>query len=219
MIQHVYERAARAELLDRVVVACDDRRIYDAVRAFGGEAAMTRTDHRTGTDRIAEAAQGMDAEVVVNVQGDEPLLDPRDIDLATRALMDDPTCLMATLCTSITASEDLDDPACVKVVLDLNGFALYFSRALVPYCRNVQAIAEQPVYRHIGLYAYRRSFLFTYASLPPTPLQIAEGLEQLKVLEHGYKIRCVETDRDSIGVDTERDLERVRALFRAGAVH
>lgn len=213
MIQHVYERAASAESLSRVLVACDDERIRAAVEAFGGEAVMTRPDHSSGTDRVAEAVREVDAEVVVNIQGDEPLIDPEDIDLAVRPLAEDPACVMATLVTPITEECDLEDSACVKAVLDLSGHALYFSRSLVPFCRGAKAITEQTVYRHVGLYAYRKGFLLTYASLAPTPLQQAESLEQLRVLEHGYRIRCVETPRESIGVDTERDLERVRALL------
>jgi len=213
MIQHVYERACLASSVSGVIVACDDERILEAVHAFGGRAVMTRTDHRSGTDRVAEAARAVEAEIIVNLQGDEPLIDPDDIDLAVSPLREDPECLMSTLVTPIIRSDELDDPACVKAVVDQRGYALYFSRAQVPYCRAVQAIAEQVVFKHIGLYAYRREFLFRYTALPPTPLQTAESLEQLKVLENGYRIRCVRTDRDSIGVDTEKDLERVRELI------
>jgi 3-deoxy-manno-octulosonate cytidylyltransferase (CMP-KDO synthetase) len=213
MIQHVYERASSAGSLSRVLVACDDERIRAAVEAFGGEVVMTRPDHPSGTDRIAEAVHAVDAEVVVNIQGDEPLIEPEDIDLAVQPLADDPACVMATLVTPIRDVCDLEDPACVKAVLDLSGHALYFSRSLVPFCRGAQPIVEQTIYRHVGLYAYRKSFLVTYATLPPTPLQRAESLEQLRVLEHGYRIRCIETPRESIGVDTESDLERVRALL------
>lgn len=213
MIQHVYERCTQARTLQRVLVACDDQRILDAVTAFGGEAAMTREDHPSGTDRIAEVAAGLDADVIVNIQGDEPLIEPTDVDLAVEPLLADAECLMSTLVTPIVRPEDLDDPACVKAVVDARGNALYFSRSRIPYCRTVEAITEQTVYKHIGLYAFRRTFLLTYAALPVTPLQKAESLEQLKVLEHGYRIHCVETPRDSIGIDTPEDLERARALM------
>jgi 3-deoxy-manno-octulosonate cytidylyltransferase (CMP-KDO synthetase) len=215
MIEHVYRRASEARSLSRVLVACDDERIRAAVEAFGGEAVMTRPDHPSGTDRIAEAVRDTEADVVVNIQGDEPLIDPEDIDLAVRPLAEDPSCPMSTLITPIREARDLADPSCVKAVVDLKGWALYFSRSLVPYPRAAEAIAEQPIYRHIGLYAYRKDFLLLYATLPSTPLQRAESLEQLRVLEHGYRIRCVETPRESIGVDTEEDLARVRMLMES----
>ncbi len=215
MVQHVYERALGAASLSRVLVACDDARIEEAVRSFGGEAVMTRPDHPSGTDRIAEAVRALEAEIVVNIQGDEPLIDPEDIDLAVAPLAEDPSRVMATLVTPIREARDLDDPACVKAVVDLAGDALYFSRSMVPFCRTLRPIAEQPVYRHIGLYAYRKEFLLTYAALPASPLQQAESLEQLRVLEHGYRIRCVLTPRESIGVDTEEDLACVRALLES----
>lgn len=215
MVQHVYERAMAASSISEVIVACDDPQIAEAVQAFGGAARITSPDHASGTDRIAEVARDLDADIVVNVQGDEPMLDPRDIDLAVEGLIEDEGWSMSTLITPITLPEDLDDPACVKAVVDPRGRALYFSRSRIPYCRDIRPMVDHPVYKHVGLYAFRRPFLLEYATWPPTPLQIAEGLEQLRVLENGYAIRCVPTPRHSIGVDTEADLERVRALLAA----
>lgn len=210
MIQHVYERAALAAGLSSVLVACDDARILDAVLAFGGNAVLTDPDHPSGTDRIAEAVAGLACDAVVNIQGDEPLIDPCDIDLVLSPLAGDPACAMATLMTPIREECDLHDPSCVKVVVDRAGWALYFSRSLIPHPRNP---IGTPTYRHIGIYAYRRDFLLAYPRLEPTPLSRTESLEQLRALEHGYRIRCVETPRESIGVDTEEDLARVRALL------
>ncbi len=210
MIQWVYERASRAEHLARVIVATDDERILRTVRDFGGEAALTAKDHPSGTDRIAEVAAKLDAQVIVNVQGDEPLIDPRAIDLAVEPFLRGEDVVMTTLMCPIRA-EELDDPHTVKVVVDQQGFALYFSRAAIPSTRSGRAPLEL-VRKHIGLYAYTREFLLRYAALPPTPLMQAEQLEQLKVLEHGFRIRVLETELESIGVDTAEDLERVRRI-------
>ena len=212
MIRHVYERAAEARSLAAVVVATDDRRVLDAVRAFGGEAVMTSPDHPNGTSRAEEAmrlfaASHWQADAVVNVQGDEPLLDPAMIDEAADALSD-PDVRFATLCHPM-AEADYNNPNAVKVVLDIRGDALYFSRSLIPCLRNAPRV---PVYHHIGLYACTADFLRRYAELPMTPLAEAESLEQLKALEHGYKIR-VKVTRCAVpggGVDTPEDLERVR---------
>lgn len=210
MIQRVYQRAARASCLDGLIVATDDERILNEVRRFGGNAVMTSVHHRTGTDRIAEAVSKMDADIVVNVQGDEPLLDPRCIDQVVAPLVEDPTLPMSTLRTPLTNPEDVQDPNFVKVVVDKNDYALYFSRYPIPYARSAELAA--PHYLHIGLYAYRRDFLLTYASLPSTPLERSEALEQLRALEHGYRIKVPLTEWDSISVDTPEDLERVRRL-------
>lgn len=210
MIRRVYQRAARASCLDGLIVATDDERILNEVRRFGGSAVMTSVHHRTGTDRIAEAVSKMDADIVVNVQGDEPLLDPRCIDQVVAPLIEDPTLPMSTLRTPLTNPEDVQDPNFVKVVVDKNEYALYFSRYPIPYARSAELAA--PHYLHIGLYAYRRDFLLTYASLPSTPLERSEALEQLRALEHGYRIKVPLTEWDSISVDTPEDLERVRRL-------
>jgi 3-deoxy-manno-octulosonate cytidylyltransferase (CMP-KDO synthetase) len=211
MIEHVYRRAAASPLVSRVIVATDDLRIATAVTAFGGEVRLTRADHATGTDRLAEVATTLTPEIIVNVQGDEPLLDSRAIEEAVAPLAD-PSILMTTLCRRIDTPSDLADPNVVKVVRDRAGFALYFSRAAVPHARDPRG-GWPPLFRHIGLYAYRRSTLLVLASLEPTPLERAEALEQLRALEHGIRIKTVETSYDSIGVDTPSDLEQVRRLL------
>jgi len=212
MIQHVYERARQARLLEEVIVATDDERIRAAVEGFGGKVAMTRSDHPTGTDRLAEVAGGLDVEIVCNVQGDEPLIDPGAIDAAIQPLLDDPSIPMSTLMAPITEERDLNDPNCVKMVVDRDGFALYFSRSLIPYPRDGRT-EGRTFYYHPGLYVYRREFLLTYAALPPAPLEQIESLEQLRALENGYRIKCVETGYRPVAVDTPEDLERVRALM------
>jgi 3-deoxy-manno-octulosonate cytidylyltransferase (CMP-KDO synthetase) len=214
MIEHVYRRAASCAGIDQVIVATDDARIADAVRAFGGEVRLTRADHPSGTDRLAEVAATLDCDIVVNVQGDEPLIDPRAIAQALAPFGGDPSLQISTLCHRLHDPADLADPNVVKVVVDRAGFALYFSRAPIPHVRDG---GWPPLFKHIGLYAYRRSALLVLASLDPTPLERAEALEQLRALEHGIRIRAVETDYDSIGVDTPADLERVRRLLAAPA--
>lgn len=212
MIQHVYERASRARTLQRVLVATDDRRIFDAVAAFGGQAVMTRADHPTGTDRIAEAVARLDVDLVVNIQGDEPLIEPEVIDAAAAPLIEDPSIPISTLMSRVTDPSDLDNPNVVKLVVDRQGFALYFSRARIPYVRD-PGVLDVTYYYHPGLYVYRKDFLLTYASLPPTPLEQAEKLEQLRALEHGYRIKVVETTHRPVGVDTPEDLEQVKRLL------
>jgi 3-deoxy-manno-octulosonate cytidylyltransferase (CMP-KDO synthetase) len=214
MIEHVYRRAEQARLVEAVLVATDDERIVQAVRAFGGHVVLTRTDHATGTDRLAEVAGQLAGEIIVNVQGDEPMIDPASIDAAIAPLAASPQVLIATLRRRIDDEADLDNPSVVKVVVDRDGFALYFTRARVPFVRPGHA--EPITWRHIGLYVYRREFLLRLSSLPQTPLERAEGLEQLRALEHGYRICTVETTGDAIGVDTPEDLERVRRLVGAG---
>ena len=212
MIQHVYERASEARSLERVVVATDDERILRAVTGFGGEAVMTSADHPTGTDRLAEAAAELDVDVVVNVQGDEPLIEPQVIDAAAAPLIEDPSIPMGTIMSRITEPADLHDPNVVKVAVDRNGFALYFSRALIPYARE-KSTSDVAYYYHLGLYVYRKDFLLTYASLPPTPLEQTERLEQLRALEHGYRIKVVQTPHPLASVDTPEDLEHIRRLM------
>ncbi len=217
MIQRVWERALRAECLNKVLIATPDEEIFREVQAFGGTAIMTSPDHSSGTDRLAEAAQTLDADIIVNIQGDEPLIDTAAIQAATSpfthssqlsTLNSDPR-MSSLMCPCPT--EDLDNPACVKVVCDLAGSALYFSRSRIPYPRATAAGSR--VMQHIGLYAYRRDFLLEFAKLSPTPLEQAESLEQLRALEHGYSIRMVEIAEAPLSVDTPEDLERVRALF------
>ena len=209
----MYTRARRSKSVSRVIVATDDLRIATAVIEFGGEVKLTRADHPSGTDRLAEVAAKLDCDVVVNVQGDLPLIDPGAIDEVV-APFSDPGVLITTLYRRITDSAELRDPNIVKIAIDRGGFALYFSRAPIPYVRDPRG-GWPPMYRHIGLYAYRRSALMVFASLEPTPLERAEALEQLRALEHGIRIKTVETAYDSVEVDTPEDLEHVRRLLAA----
>ena len=218
MIEHVYRRASAARGVGDVIVATDDERIAQAVRAFGGTVRMTRADHRTGTDRLAEAATALSCDILVNVQGDLPLLDPSMIEDAVAPLVADETLPVATLCTPIRNDADFRNPNIVKVVRDKHGNALYFSRAPIPFVRDAEGgTSYQRAYKHLGLYAYRREFVRVFAALAPTPLEIAESLEQLRALENGYRIRAVVTNVESIEVDTPEDLERVRRLVTAAA--
>ena len=214
MLQRVVEGARGAKRLREVIVATDDARIAEACAKFGARAVMTRADHPTGTDRIAEVAASLADEIVVNVQGDEPLIEGFVIDAAVSALLETPEAPMATV-VHRAEPEALDDPNRVKVVLDRAGFALYFSRASIPHRRDG---AAAPVWQHVGLYAYRRAFLARYVALPPTPLELAEALEQLRALEHGYRIRAaiVEGWR-SVPVDVPADVARVEALLARSA--
>ncbi len=215
MIEHVYRRAAASPLVDAVVVATDDERIRSAVEAFGGVAWMTRADHPSGSDRLAEVASGLSCDLVVNVQGDEPLLEPSMIAEAIAPLAADPSLPMGTLCRAIGEPGEASNPNIVKVVRDARGFALYFSRAPIPFWRSPGPDGAPVAFKHVGLYVYRREFLLEFARLRPTPLEQAESLEQLRALEHGYRIAVVETAYDSVGVDTPDDLERVRRLVGA----
>lgn len=222
LIQWVHERARTARSIHRLLVATDDERVAEAVRGFGGEAVMTSTAHASGTDRLAEAVRGTDASLVVNVQGDEPLVDPAGIDAAVGALEEDPDLPIATLSLPFRDLEEMLDPAAVKVVTDSEGYALYFSRSPIPHVRGTadpraaaaMAVARGLARKHVGLYAYRRAALERFASLPPSPLEEAEGLEQLRALHHGMRIRVVPLSGESPpAVDTREDLERVRALL------
>ena len=211
MICRVLERASRAQKPEKVIVATDDQRIYDAVRAEGGEAILTRADHPTGTDRLAEVAEAYpEVDLIVNVQGDEPLIEPSVIDDLIAPFEMDENLPMATVMTRMDDAAEQLNPNNVKVIVDKLGYALYFSRSLVPYPRA----AAGPVYKHIGIYAYRRDFLLRYARLEPTPLERAESLEQLRVLENGYGIRVLETDCRFVGVDTPEDLALVNKIYR-----
>ena len=211
MIEHVYRRAATTPGVDAVIVATDDERIAAVVNGFGGVVQMTRSTHQTGTDRIAEVAESLECDIIVNVQGDLPLIEPEMIAQAIAPLDLDPNVQMSTLRRPITDASERNNPNVVKVAVDLNGDALYFSRSPLPYLRGTG-----PTFKHIGLYAYRRRFLLTLTSLPQTPLEKAESLEQLRALEHGFRIRTVETLHESVEVDTPEDLERVRRLIAVG---
>ena len=220
MIEHVYRRAADAQGVDAVVVATDDQRIADAVRAFGGVVRMTHATHRTGTDRIAEVAAELSCDIVVNVQGDEPLIDPSMIAAVVEPLRGDSSIVMTTARRKLTDPDDFRNQHVVKVVTDRRGDALYFSRAPIPGGGDVVPAGAAssppaggtPAFIHVGLYAFRRDFLLHFAALPQTPLEVAESLEQLRALEHGFRIRTVVTEHHSIGVDTPQDLERARRL-------
>lgn len=217
MVEHVYRRVAAATTVDTVLVATDDVRVAQAVTAFGGEVRMTRADHPSGTDRVAEVAAGLDHDLIVNVQADEPLIEPAMIDLAVAACRDDPDVLMSTLRVPLRGEEDWLASDVVKVAVDQAGYALFFTRAAIGRSRDAGAGVPASVAKHIGLYVYRRPFLQILSRLAPTPLERAERLEQLRVLEHGYRILTAVTEHDAIGVDTPADLEHVRRLVAAGA--
>lgn len=213
LLEHVYDRVTMARYLSCVIVATDDRRIAEEARRFGARVSMTRPDHPSGTDRCAEVASAFeDAELVVNIQGDEPLIDPAAIDSAVLPLLEESAIPMGTLKKRIEDPREVHDPNVVKVVTDRFENAVYFSRATIPYTRDEHAPVH---YKHIGLYVYRRNFLMRYPDLPVGPLEKAEKLEQLRALENGFDIRVVETDYESFGVDTPADLERVRLLMEA----
>ncbi len=210
MIQHVVERARRARGVQRVVVATDDARVIDAVRSFGGEAEMTSSECRSGTDRVAELARRIDADMFINVQGDEPMLEPLAIEEIAQLLRQGVT--IATLCRPAQDGESLDDPGTAKVVLDQKGDALYFSRAPIPFYRDGRPKTAL-TFIHVGIYGFQREVLFAFAALPEGRLEKAERLEQLRALEHGLKVRVLPTPYVSVSVDTQEDLARVRELF------
>ncbi|MBI4383186.1 MAG: 3-deoxy-manno-octulosonate cytidylyltransferase [Nitrospinae bacterium] len=225
MVQWVVEKAKAASLISSVIVATDDRRIYDAVRAFGGEAAMTSGGHPTGTDRVAEVAASLDCDIVVNVQGDEPLIPPENIDLAVQPLLKDPALKVSTLMMRIEDPEEIFNPNVVKVVVDDRGFALYFSRAPIPFNRDgwsgvypgkldrLSKTGFHNAYKHIGLYAYAKSFLMEFSRLRPSSLETIERLEQLRILSNGIPIKATETRKSSVGVDCPEDLVKVERLL------
>ncbi len=212
MICRVYERAKAAKSVAEVFVATDDERILQAVEKNFGKAIMTRADHKTGTDRLAEVAEKFsDVEVIVNVQGDEPLIEPALIDELVAEFVKDKNLQMATVATELSDADEMKNPNNVKVVLDKNNDALYFSRSLIPYPRNA---GKAKVFKHIGIYAYRRNFLLNYAKMEPTPLEQSESLEQLRALENGFKIRVIKSSCRFVGVDTEEDLKLVNEIYR-----
>jgi 3-deoxy-manno-octulosonate cytidylyltransferase (CMP-KDO synthetase) len=217
LVQHVYERACQARHAAAVIVATDDPRIVAAVKSFGGRVVLTRRDHASGTDRVAEVAAGLDVDLVVNLQGDEPLVEPASLDLLVELLERDPSAGMATLATPLGSREQWHNPNCVKVVCDADGRALYFSRSPIPFVRDGEPdFTARPAWflQHLGLYAYRRGFLLQLARLPPAPLERMEKLEQLRVLALGYTIRVGVVPHASIGVDTPGDYERFVQVYR-----
>jgi 3-deoxy-manno-octulosonate cytidylyltransferase (CMP-KDO synthetase) len=211
MVQWVWEAAKKAKILDELIVACDDRRVEEAVTSFGGVAVFTSKEHPSGTDRICEVVNPLEVKVIVNIQADEPLLEPVMIENVARPLLDEPALNMATLMKKIDDPREQASPNVVKVVTDRHGFALYFSRAVIPYPRDKSV--NVPYYKHIGLYAYSKDFLFTFKNLPEANLEKIEKLEQLRVLEAGFRIKVVETKVSTIGVDTAEDLEKVRRII------
>jgi 3-deoxy-manno-octulosonate cytidylyltransferase (CMP-KDO synthetase) len=220
ILQHVFERAREARYLNQgVIIATDDERIAAAARSFRAPVRLTRSDHLSGTDRVAEVASADSADLIVNIQGDEPLIDPSAIDIAVLAMLDDPESPMGTLKKQIEDPTEIFNPNVVKVVTDRTGRALYFSRSPIPHVREDQeARASKTRYKHIGLYVYRREFLLRYPDLPIGPLERTERLEQLRALENGHSIRVVETEYESFGVDTPEDLARISRLFSASAL-
>lgn len=218
MIQHVYEHARQSQSLVDVLVATDDDRIRRVVEGFGGKVVMTSSRHNSGTDRVAEVAENLDADIVLNIQGDEPLLDPLLIDECVRPFHSDPPPPSATLVKRLHRETSFSDPAVVKVVADLSGRALYFSRSLIPFPRT--KTEDFAVYEHIGIYGYTKASLLKFSSLSPTPLERVEGLEMLRTLEHGIPIQLVETrcQCELVSVDTPADLERVRQIMARLAV-
>lgn len=216
MIQHVYERVRRAARVSRVIVATDDERIAAAVRGFGGEAAMTPSALPSGTDRVAAVARTLSAELIINIQGDEPLMEPAMIDQVAQALQEDAQLPMATLCRRLTAPAEITNPNIVKVICALDGTALYFSRSTIPHARG----AAQPVYwKHLGIYGYRKATLLQLVGLAPTALEQAEQLEQLRALEHGIRIKVLETPHDTIAVDVPDDVPRVEHALAQATTH
>lgn len=211
MIYHVYQRSKKVRYVDDVIVATDDERIKNVVEEFDGKVMMTSKDHKTGTERVAEVARSLDANIVVNVQGDLPMIEPNAIEQAIKPLVEDKNIKMSTLMTKIKNETEYNDPNIAKVVTDKKGFALYFSRSLIPYPSEKEHLK---VYKQIAIYVFRKDFLLDFADMQQTPLEKIESLEQLRALENGIKIKVVETNYDSIGVDTQRDLERVKKKWR-----
>lgn len=214
MIQHVYENVTRSSILDDVIVATDDSKIKKVVEGFGGKAVLTSPDYTTGTDRVAEVARNLDVQVVVNIQGDEPFINPEMINEVAEPLLRDKNILMGTLMHEIKNEEDLSNPNVVKVVTDKSGFALYFSRSLIPYPRRSEG---HRAFEHIGIYSYQKDFLLKFAELKPTPLETSESLEQLRALENGYRIKVVLTKQKyiALSVDTPEDLEKARVFAKS----
>lgn len=213
LIQHVWERAKRATLLDKVIIACDDEKVKEAAKKFGAEVLFTASGHTSGTDRITEVVNPLDCKIVVNIQADEPLIHPSMIDAVVKILQEDKNLCMGTLIKKIKDDEEISDPNVVKVVTDKDNFALYFSRSPIPHRRYHDPNEPVVFYKHIGLYSYTKDFLFTYTNLPPSKLERIEKLEQLRVLENGYRIKTAETNLETIGVDTPEDLEKVKTIL------
>ncbi len=207
MIQRVYESSVKSKYLNTVIVATDDKRIFDCVIGFGGNAIMTSSEHKSGTDRICEAVSKIKADIIVNIQGDEPFIDYKNIDIAVEPLLEDNSINVSTLAVKIKDEKEITDANKVKVVLDKNGFALYFSRSVIPFERDN---VKTDYFKHLGLYVYRKSFLKKYEKWKQTRLEMSEKLEQLRILEHGEKIKVVLTKKDSFSIDTLDDYRRYK---------
>lgn len=214
MVRHVWERARQSMLLDDLIIACDNERVASVAKGFGAKVVLTAKGHHCGTDRIIEVVNPLDVRIVINIQSDEPLIHPMMIDAVAQALLDDSSVSMATIIKRIEGPKDLEDPNVVKAVVDKNNFALYFSRAPIPYFVKESQSAPAVYYKHIGLYGYTKDFLFIYKNLPASNLERAESLEQLRVLEEGFRIKAIETKYDTIGVDTPQDLEKVKQYLQ-----
>jgi 3-deoxy-manno-octulosonate cytidylyltransferase (CMP-KDO synthetase) len=214
MLQHVWERAKEALLLDELIIACDNKEVEEAARNFGAKVVMTSTGHASGSDRISEVINPLEVRIVINIQADEPLIRPTMIDAVARSLQEDPSVSISTLMKKIEDLDEVNDQNVVKVVVDKNNFALYFSRAAIPFCPKNSEVKTPIYYKHIGLYGYTKDFLFRYRNLPLSRLEATEQLEQLRVLEEGYRIKVIETKFDTIGVDTPEDLKKVIALLQ-----
>lgn len=216
LIQHTYEQACRAKMIDKVIVATDSEKVKAACKEFGAECVMTSADHQSGTDRIAEAVAAYDVDIVVNVQGDEPEIDPANIDKLAKLLVDNPKCQMATLVAGFDKKEQLNDPNIVKAVIDKDGCAIYFSRSLIPYDRSAGGAGDMKNYlRHLGIYAYRKGFLNTITKLPQTNLEKIEKLEQLRAIENSYRILTAKVEHTCDGIDTA---EQYRAFVRRNKI-
>ena len=214
MIQHVWERGKESLLLDDLIIACDDERVAAVAKEFGAKVVLTAKAHASGTDRIIEVVNPLDVKIIINIQGDEPLIHPTMIDAVARALLDDSSISMATIMKNIEDERVINDPNVVKVVIDKNNFALYFSRSPIPFHAKDSEIRLPVYFKHTGLYGYTKDFLFTYKNLPVSYLERVERLEQLRVLEEGLRIKVVETKYDTIGVDTPEDLEKVKQYLQ-----
>ena len=214
MIQHVWERAKQAAVLDDLIIACDDERVARVVEESGAKVTFTAKAHASGTDRICEVINPLDVKIVINIQGDEALIHPTMIDAVARALLDDSSISMATVMKNIEEPRAINDPNVVKVVIDKNNFAVYFSRSPIPFHAEESEIKLPIYFKHIGLYGYTKDFLFVYKNLPVSYLERVERLEQLRVLEEGFRIKVIETKYDTIGVDTPEDLEKVKEYLQ-----
>jgi len=213
MIEHVYTRAKQCQQLEDVLIACDHEYVLKVAKDFGANVVMTNPNHPSGSDRVAEAIKDLDVDIIVNIQGDEPFIDPKTIDSLAILLRNDPQCLMGTVIKEISDDKDFQNPNVVKCVVDSQGYALYFSRSPIPYNRNVIRPMDSKQYKHIGLYAYRKNFLLQYKDWPKSVLETTEQLEQLRVLEKGYRIKTVVTTMESVSVDTPEDLRKAEQWY------